>query len=116
MTFQINFFPPLLDWKIDSERRDLTVNSMFLDIDGTVIDYYNGRQDLENKRIAFVGNAVKRIQEDYLRILRYFRFYGRLSALENGHEDETMNAIRYLNYSVGPEPTFWRAEPSFLIR
>merc|ERR1719357_1150800 len=82
------------DWKIDSERRDLTVNSMFLDIDGTVIDYYNGRQELENKRIAFVGNAVKRIQEDYLRILRYFRFYGRLSTLENGHEDETMNAIR----------------------
>ena len=84
----------MLDWKIDSERRDLTVNSMFLDIDGTVIDYYNGRQDLENKRIAFVGNAVKRIQEDYLRILRYFRFYGRLSTLENDHEDETMNAIR----------------------
>ena len=82
------------DWQIDAERRDLTVNSMFLNIDGTVVDFFNGRKDLQNKRIAFVGSAEKRIQEDYLRILRYFRFYGRLCELENEHEEETMNAIR----------------------
>ena len=72
----------------------MTVNSMFLNIDGTVVDFFNGRKDLQNKRIAFVGSAEKRIQEDYLRILRYFRFYGRLCELENEHEEETMNAIR----------------------
>ena len=82
------------DWQIDAERRDLTVNSMFLNIDGTVVDFFNGRKDLQNRRIAFVGSAEKRIQEDYLRILRYFRFYGRLCELEHEHEEETMNAIR----------------------
>merc|ERR1711944_267619 len=82
------------NWKIDAERRDLTINSMFLDLEGRLYDFFGGRNDLQQERIAFVGNAVKRIQEDYLRILRYFRFYGRLSTIENGHEDETMNAIR----------------------
>ena len=82
------------DWQIDAERRDLTVNSMFLNMDGTVVDFFDGRKDLQNNRIAFVGSAEKRIQEDYLRILRYFRFYGRLCELENEHEEETMNAIR----------------------
>ena len=82
------------DWKVDAERRDLTVNSMFLNIDGTVVDFFNGHEDLKNRRIAFVGSAETRIQEDYLRILRYFRFYGRLSRPECGHEEETINAIR----------------------
>ena len=81
------------DWQIDAERRDLTVNSMFLNLDGTVVDFFNGRKDLQNNRIAFVGSAEKRIQEDYLRILRYFRFYGRLCELENEHE-ERINFVR----------------------
>ena len=59
-------------------RRDLTINSMFLWMDGTLYDYCNGRKDLLTQRITFVGNAERRIQEDYLRILRYFRFYGRV--------------------------------------
>lgn len=82
------------DWKIDAERRDLTINSMFLEMDGTIIDYFNGRSDLEMRRVAFVGSADKRIKEDFLRILRYFRFYGRIAQEENGHEDETMLAIK----------------------
>ena len=45
------------DWKMDAERRDLTINSIFLGLDGTVYDYFNGRKDLEDKRIAFVGNS-----------------------------------------------------------
>lgn len=44
------------------------------DLDGTLYDYFGGAKDLENKRVLFVGNASKRIQEDYLRILRYFRY------------------------------------------
>lgn len=59
------------DWKLDANRRDLTVNSMFLDLDGNVYDYFYGYDDLQNKRIVFVGDATTRIQEDYLRILRY---------------------------------------------
>ena len=87
------------DWKIDAERRDLTINSMFLDLDGRLYDFFGGRNDLQQERIAFVGNTVKRIQEDYLRILRYFRFYGRivgegeLKRLKN-HEHETIKDIK----------------------
>ena len=77
------------DWKLDAERRDLTINSIFLGLDGTVYDYFNGRKDLEDKRIAFVGNADQRIKEDYLRILRYFRFFGRLAEGDDAHEKKT---------------------------
>lgn len=59
------------DWKLDANRRDLTINSMFLDLEGKVYDYYYGYNDLQNKRIAFVGDPNTRICEDYLRILRY---------------------------------------------
>lgn len=61
------------DWMLDAFRRDLTINSMFLGLDGSVYDYFFGYDDLKKHRIAFVGDASTRIQEDYLRILRYFR-------------------------------------------
>lgn len=61
------------DWLLDSLRRDLTINSMFLGMDGNVYDYFFGYDDLKKHRVAFVGKAETRIQEDYLRILRYFR-------------------------------------------
>ena len=67
------------DWYLDANRRDLTINSMFLGLDGTVYDYFNGKEHLERHQVEFVGDADKRIQEDYLRILRYFRFYGRIA-------------------------------------
>ena len=82
------------DWKLDAERRDLTINSMFLGLDGTLYDFFNGRQDLQKKRIAFVGDADQRIKEDYLRILRYFRFFGRLAEKEDAHETKTLEVIR----------------------
>ena len=58
------------NWKLDSNRRDLTINSMFLDLDGSVYDYFYGYDDLQKKRVAFVGDASTRIREDYLRIFR----------------------------------------------
>ncbi|KAF5274113.1 hypothetical protein FQR65_LT04511 [Abscondita terminalis] len=82
------------DWLLDANRRDLTINSMFLDFDGCVYDYFHGYEDLQNHRIAFVGDAATRIQEDYLRILRYFRFYGRIAKVPNDHERKTLDAIR----------------------
>ena len=62
--------------------------------DGELIDFFNGYQDILDKRIRFVGKASKRIQEDYLRILRYFRFYGRICADENSHDSESLEAIK----------------------
>ncbi|ELU08601.1 hypothetical protein CAPTEDRAFT_151154 [Capitella teleta] len=82
------------DWAVDAERRDLTINSMFLGFDGTIYDFFNGNEDLQKQRICFVGDANKRIQEDFLRILRYFRFYGRVVQHPGQHERETLNAIQ----------------------
>ena len=62
------------DWKEDAGRRDFTFNTMSATPDGMVYDYFNGLQDLVNRRIHFVGNVEERILEDHLRILRYFRF------------------------------------------
>ncbi|XP_014389652.1 PREDICTED: CCA tRNA nucleotidyltransferase 1, mitochondrial, partial [Myotis brandtii] len=66
---------------------------MFLGFDGTLYDYFNGYEDLKNKKVRFVGHAKKRIQEDYLRILRYFRFYGRIVDKPGDHDPETLEAI-----------------------
>jgi len=81
------------DWKLDSNRRDLTINSMFLDLDGVLYDYFMGHEDLDQRSVRFVGVAEERIQEDYLRILRYFRFYGRISSESDSHDRETVEAI-----------------------
>ncbi|XP_076312805.1 CCA tRNA nucleotidyltransferase 1, mitochondrial [Tachypleus tridentatus] len=82
------------DWQLDANRRDLTINSMFLGLDGTVYDYFHGIEDLEKRRVNFVGEPRQRIQEDYLRILRYFRFYGRIAVEPDNHEATNLTAIR----------------------
>ena len=81
------------DWAIDAQRRDLTVNAMFLGLDGKLYDYFNGVKDLKDRKIRFVGSAVDRIEEDYLRILRYFRFFGRLSHSPDSHDPSILEAI-----------------------
>lgn len=58
------------DWLLDASRRDLTINSLFLDLDGRVYDYFYGYDDILKRRIAFVGNPAQRICEDFLRIYR----------------------------------------------
>lgn len=82
------------DWQLDANRRDLTINSMFLGFDGTLYDYFYGYEDLQQRRVVFVGDAAVRIQEDYLRILRYFRFYGRIAKDPHQHDEPTLEAIR----------------------
>lgn len=67
-------------FELDAERRDLTINAMSMDFDGVIHDYFGGREDLEANVVRFVGDAEKRIQEDYLRILRFFRFAARFDA------------------------------------
>jgi poly(A) polymerase len=65
------------DWRLDASRRDFTINAMSMARDGSVFDYFNGTSDLEKGRVRFVGDPATRIAEDYLRILRFFRFYAR---------------------------------------
>ena len=65
------------DFKSDARRRDFTINAMSVDRAGTLYDYFGGRQDLEDGIVRFVGNPDERIREDYLRILRYYRFSAR---------------------------------------
>ena len=82
------------DWREDAERRDLTINAMSLDLQGNLFDYFSGQQHLAEKKVVFVGDARKRICEDFLRILRYFRFYGRISPSPDLHDPKTLEAIR----------------------
>jgi len=80
------------DWRKDAERRDLTFNAMSMELDGTLHDYFGGVEDVRNGIAKFVGNPDARLQEDYLRILRYFRFQGRLNT--PSWDKETMDAVR----------------------
>lgn len=66
------------DWQTDAQRRDFTINALSVDADGHLHDYMNGENDLNEKRLRFIGDPAIRIQEDYLRILRYFRFASQL--------------------------------------
>jgi poly(A) polymerase len=63
------------DWKADAERRDFTINALSATRDGAVYDYVGGLDDLGQRRVRFIGDPAKRIAEDYLRILRFFRFH-----------------------------------------
>ncbi len=62
------------DWQLDSERRDFTMNAIYMDINGKIFDPQNGIGDLKNKNVKFIGDPQKRIEEDYLRIIRFIRF------------------------------------------
>ena len=74
-------------WQIDAERRDFTFNALSADLEGRVYDYCGGLNDIKEKTIRFVGKATDRIHEDYLRILRYFRFIATLN-VEVGDESD----------------------------
>jgi poly(A) polymerase len=63
------------DWTADAQRRDFTVNALSASADGTVYDYVDGLADIAARRVRFIGDPSKRIAEDYLRILRFFRFH-----------------------------------------
>ena len=81
-----------LDWKKDASRRDFTINSIYADSDGNLFDPFNGKKDLEEGNINFIGNVEKRIQEDYLRILRYLRFF--LNYSNHKHQSEIIKIIK----------------------
>ena len=62
------------DWQEDSNRRDFTINAIYLDIKGKIFDPQSGLTDFKNQNVKFIGNPHKRIEEDYLRIVRFIRF------------------------------------------
>ena len=80
------------NWKEDSLRRDFTINSIYADCYGNLFDPHNGKEDLENGYINFIGDIDKRIKEDYLRILRYIRFF--LGYSKKPHDTETIKRLK----------------------
>ena len=80
------------DWKEDASRRDFTINSIYADIEGNLFDPFNGKKDLKNGKINFIGDVEKRIKEDYLRVLRYIRFY--LNYSKDKHDTKIIRIIK----------------------
>ena len=81
-----------LDWKEDAARRDFSINSIYSDARGNLFDPNNGKKDLEEGLIHFIGDAEIRIKEDYLRILRYVRFF--LNYSNHKHKPEIIKIIK----------------------
>ena len=79
-------------WKEDAARRDFSINSIYSDNEGNLFDPHNGKKDLENGHIKFIGDAENRIKEDYLRILRYIRFFVNYS--NHKHNPEIIKIIK----------------------
>ena len=80
------------DWKKDASRRDFTINSIYSDAEGNLFDPFNGKEDLEKGIVKFIGNPEQRIKEDYLRILRYLRFF--LNYSNQKHDTQTLKVIK----------------------
>ncbi len=79
-------------WRDDALRRDFTMNAIYVDLEGRIFDPLNGISDLNEGKIKFIGSAEERIQEDYLRILRYFRFFTKYSKID--HDQDTISSIK----------------------
>ena len=80
------------NWREDASRRDFTINSIYADIEGSLFDPFDGKKDLEKGKINFIGDSETRIKEDYLRILRYIRFF--LNYSKNKHDPKTIKIIK----------------------
>ena len=82
------------DWQGDAARRDFTINALYADADGLLHDpTAQGIDDIKAKRVRFIGDAPARIEEDYLRVLRYFRFHFRLTP-NAAFDDDALDACR----------------------
>ncbi|WP_307139119.1 CCA tRNA nucleotidyltransferase [Pseudoroseomonas cervicalis] len=80
------------DWREDAARRDFTFNALSMDAEGRIWDYFGGREDLAAGRVRFVGDPATRLAEDYLRVLRFFRFHARYG--QGAPEEEALAALR----------------------
>ena len=84
------------DWKEDAARRDFSINSIYSDKNGNLFDPYNGKKDLESGNINFIGDSENRIKEDYLRILRYVRFF-----INYSNQTHDVNIIKKIKKNIG---------------
>ena len=80
------------DWYEDASRRDFTINSIYSDLEGNLFDPFQGKNDIQNGKIQFIGDAEKRIREDYLRILRYVRFF--INYSKQSHDEKIKIIIK----------------------
>jgi len=80
------------NWKEDASRRDFTINSIYADIEGSLFDPFDGKKDLENGKVEFIGDVEVRIKEDYLRVLRYIRFF--LNYSKEKHNPQIISIIK----------------------
>ena len=80
------------DWEMDAKRRDFTINAIYSDLKGEIYDPLGGSKDLKNGIVKFIGDPNERIKEDYLRILRYFRFYTQYS--QHKHDIAIIQSIK----------------------
>lgn len=83
----------------DANRRDFTINALYMDQAGTVFDYVHGLKDLKNRTIRFIGDPYRRIQEDYLRLLRFFRFFAQLS--QQGDQPDSKGLVASIDLKQG---------------
>ena len=85
----------------DVKRRDFTINSLYLDSKGNLTDFLNGENDLIKRKLVFIGNPVERIEEDYLRILRFCRFSGNFDnkISKNLKKEITLRVPKIINLS-----------------
>ena len=86
------------DWVKDAKRRDFTFNAIYLSSTGELKDPFDGKQDLKEKKIKFIGNIEERIQEDFLRIFRYYRFLGTFDVPKLIRNDEVI-LLKYFEQS-----------------
>ena len=92
------------DWKEDASRRDFTINSIYSDYEGNLFDPYLGKKDLTNGSIKFIGDADKRVKEDYLRILRYLRFF-----INYSKQPHDLEILRKLKINLGGKSKYLMA-------
>mgnify|MGYP001243561868 CR=1 FL=1 len=94
------------DWQKDALRRDFTMNALYLSSSGSFYDYFNGEKDITNNQVKFIGKIDKRIQEDYLRIFRYYRFLGCFKYLNiiEGYQESLIKHIpqikKYIKFEI----------------
>lgn len=80
----------------DAKRRDFTINALYVSKSGEMSDYFNGMEALFSKRVKFIGIPKKRIEEDYLRVFRYYRFCAKYGDLENQYADVIKSSSKRL--------------------
>ncbi|MDR2074937.1 MAG: hypothetical protein LBP31_01825 [Holosporales bacterium] len=88
---------PSSDYIEDAKRRDFTINAMYVSKEGDFFDYFQGEDDLKNRKVTFIGNPIDRIMEDALRILRYYRFCAYLGDYSHSYSEILQKAAHLVN-------------------